>query len=157
MITRADYLHFVDLALDGMVSIVEGLGDDLANISSGVPGTPTPYALLTHCLGVVDAWAGGFVAGRPIDRDRPSEFIATGRVDDLVQRTALVRGRLHADVRGCDPAAPLLIEPPAEWVDGGPEFSSQGAALLHVYEELAQHHGQMEIIRDVIRLNASSN
>jgi len=27
---------------------------------------------------------------------------------------------------------------------------TQGAVLIHVYEELAQHHGQMEITRDVL-------
>ncbi|MCA0337442.1 MAG: DUF664 domain-containing protein [Actinobacteria bacterium] len=27
---------------------------------------------------------------------------------------------------------------------------SQGAVLLHVHEELAQHLGQMEVIRDVL-------
>jgi hypothetical protein len=27
---------------------------------------------------------------------------------------------------------------------------TQGAALLHAYEELAQHHGQMEITRDML-------
>jgi len=27
---------------------------------------------------------------------------------------------------------------------------TQGAALQHVFEELAQHHGQMESIRDVL-------
>jgi hypothetical protein len=28
---------------------------------------------------------------------------------------------------------------------------TQGEVLLHVYEELAQHRGQMEITRDVLR------
>ena len=34
----------------------------------------------------------------------------------------------------------------------GPDRTlNQGAALLHVYEELSQHYGQMEITRDVLR------
>ena len=32
---------------------------------------------------------------------------------------------------------------------------SKGAALLHAYEELDQHHGQLELTRDVLR-NAAS-
>ncbi|PRY61285.1 uncharacterized protein DUF664 [Knoellia remsis] len=28
-------------------------------------------------------------------------------------------------------------------------YETQGAVLLHVYEELAQHLGQLEVIRDV--------
>ncbi len=33
----------------------------------------------------------------------------------------------------------------------------QGGALFHVYEELAQHHGQMEIIRDCILAGVPAN
>jgi hypothetical protein len=32
----------------------------------------------------------------------------------------------------------------------GCEGWTQGAALLHTYEELAQHRGQMEITRDIV-------
>jgi hypothetical protein len=28
---------------------------------------------------------------------------------------------------------------------------TQGGALIHIYEELAQHRGQMELTRDVVR------
>ena len=31
--------------------------------------------------------------------------------------------------------------------------TTQGAVLLHIYEELAQHHGQMEITWDVLRVD----
>ena len=147
MITTDDYLYFTDRAFDGLTGIVAGLGDDLANRRPDLPGANTPYALLTHCLGVVSFWAGGLVAGRHVDRDRAAEFTSSGPVRPLLDEAAAVRVRFAADVRAAVPDAPLRAVPPPDFL--GPDRDlTQGAALLHVYEELAQHHGQMEVLRD---------
>jgi hypothetical protein len=53
-------------------------------------------------------------------------------------------------VAAATPAAPLRSEPPADYLATKPDLT-QGAALLHVLEELAQHHGQLEITRDALR------
>ena len=150
MLTRDDWFFFVDDALDGMIAIVEDLGDELANTRPDLPGANSPYALLTHCLGVVEWWAGHLVAGRPVQRDRDSEFRATGSVADLVTRARAVRARLADDVAAADPSAPLR-NPGDPEDDHLPFNQRQGAALLHVFEELAQHRGQMELTRDVLR------
>ncbi len=42
MISTQDYLYFVDQALDGMVEIITGLGDDLANRRPDLPGANSP-------------------------------------------------------------------------------------------------------------------
>lgn len=149
MISDEDFLWFVDEALDGMVALVRDLGDDLANRRPDLPGANSPYALLTHCLGVMAWWSGHVVAGRHVERDRASEFTATGRVDELVARAREARDRFAADVLASDPFAAVarpLDGPDAEL----PLSKRQGAALFHVYEELAQHRGQMEVIRDAI-------
>jgi bifunctional pyridoxal-dependent enzyme with beta-cystathionase and maltose regulon repressor activities/uncharacterized damage-inducible protein DinB len=147
MLSRDDYLYFADRALDGMAGIVAALGDDRANRRPS--GQNSPYALLTHCLGVVEAWAGGLVAGRPVERDRAAEFTASGPVAPLLERCAKVRAAFHADVLAARPAEPLRSTPPRDFDGPGRELT-QGAALQHVYEELAQHHGQMEVLRDQI-------
>lgn len=152
MLSSDDYLYFADRALDGMVRIVTDLGDEWAN-SPAYAEANTPYALLHHCLAVVETWVGGFVRGRPVDRDRESEFTARGPVHDLATRTQEVRRQMHADVTAAEPHAPLLQEPPAEFL-GPPRAMTQGAALQHVFEELAQHHGQMESLRDVLVLSS---
>ena len=49
---------------------------------------------VNHCIGVVDYWAGSFIAGQRIPRDRDSEFTATGRVDELLERLTALQQRL---------------------------------------------------------------
>ncbi|MEH1016248.1 DUF664 domain-containing protein [Micromonospora sp. CPCC 206060] len=149
MITDDDYLYFAYRALDGMVDIVAGLGDELANQRPPVPGANSPYTLLDHCLGVISYWAGALVAGRTVSRDRDAEFHSHGPVRPLVDRAAVVRAQLAADVGRATFGARLHGTPPSDFLGPDRELT-QGAALLHVYEELAQHHGQMEILRDAI-------
>lgn len=149
MITLDDYLFFVDEALDGMVAIVGELGDELANLRPDLPGANSPFVILTHCLGVMEYWAGHVVAGRADQRDRDAEFRATGAVADLVERTRRARRQLGADLADADPFAPPR-HPPDRRDAELPLARSQGGALLHVYEELAQHRGQMELTRDVL-------
>ena len=156
MITREDYLHFALGALRGMSSIVSELGDDLANRRPDLPGANSPYALLNHCLGVVDYWSGDLIAGRPgPQRDRTGEFTAHGPVAPLLRRTAEVTERYRENVATADPRKPLHDTPPPEF-QGPDRELDQGAALLHVYEELAQHRGQMEILRDCILVQAAT-
>jgi hypothetical protein len=145
MIDVDDYLYFVDEALEGMVAMVTELGDDLANRRLDVPGSNSPYA-----LGVMEYWGGAMVAGRTIERDRDAEFRAGGPVADLVRRTRLARRQLDADLAGLEPLAPPRGTPEPEDADL-PLGRTQGGVLIHVYEELAQHRGQMEVTRDVLR------
>ena len=149
MVSVDDFLWFVDEALDGMVAIVTELGDDLANRRLDLPGANSAYAVLTHCFGVIEYWVGHVVAGRRIERDRDAEFLASGSVADLVERVSRTRRQLAADLAQLDPSAP-----PRGTTDpddaGLPFVTTQGGAVFHVYEELAQHRGQMEVCRDVL-------
>jgi hypothetical protein len=149
MISGDDYLSFVDEALDGMIAMVAELGDERVNRRPDVPGSNSPYALLTHCLGVMEYWGGYIVAGRSIRRDRDAEFRAAGEVADLVERARRARRQLAVDVATAEPgAAPRGIPLPED--AGLPLARTQGGALIHLYEELAQHRGQMEGCRDVL-------
>lgn len=149
MISVEDFLWFVDEALDGMVEVVESLGDELANRRPDLPGANSPYAVLAHCLGVMEYWGGELVAGRSIARDRDAEFRARGPVADLVARARRARQQLEADLAGVEP-----FDPPRGTPHAGdaalPLGRTRGGALLHLYEELAQHRGQMEVTRDVL-------
>jgi hypothetical protein len=145
----ADYLWFADRALSQMVDIVETLGDELANRRPPLAGANSAFVILTHCLGVMEYWAGGTVAGRSYRRDRPAEFAASGDVATLVRQAEEARRRLHDDLSSFDPTATpanVLRDPD----DPVPYTEAKGAVLLHITEELYQHLGQMELTRDLV-------
>ena len=147
MIDTRTYLRFCDEALDAMDEIVRDLGDELANQRPALPGANSPVQILTHCLGVMAWWAGQVNLGREVERDRAAEFEAVSRVADLAEAVAVARSRFHQDVEAAAPQ-----ESPARPDHAGDHgYATQGAVLLHVYEELSQHRGQLEITRDVLR------
>lgn len=142
-------LGYVDHAVDKLAGIVTSLGDDLANQRPDLPGANSPYAILTHCLGVMAYWGGHVVAGRDVPRDRAAEFTAAGRVADLVAAAQQAKLQFRADALTADPPAPPR-RPPARRRPDVLEARSQGHALLHVVEELYQHLGQAELTRDLL-------
>ncbi len=141
---------YVDRAVEAMADIVGDLGDDLANTRPGLPGANSPYAILRHCLGVIEFWGGQVVAGRTVDRDRQAEFRASGAVAGLIADAQEAQRRFRADIVTADPKARSM----GDHLTTGPdelELTSQGHALLHIMEEVCQHLGQMEITRDLLR------
>jgi hypothetical protein len=146
MITVDEYLDYCDKALDGFVAIARQLGDRLVNERLDVPGSNTAYGVVTHCTGVMAWWARQTNLGVVVPRDRDAEFLATGTVDELVVALESARQRLHEDARAAEPGAVPAMPP-----DHGHDLTAtQGEVLLHVYEELAQHLGQLEVTRDVL-------
>ena len=147
-------VSYADRAVDRMTEIVTALGDDLANRKPALPGANSPYAILRHCLGVMEFWGGEVVAGREVIRDRAAEFRSHGPVADLAAAARKALDQFRADAATADFAAPPR---------GGTEhrktheleFTSQGHVLLHVLEEVTQHLGQMEISRDLLRAAGS--
>jgi Protein of unknown function (DUF664) len=148
-IAANDYLWFVDLALGQMSAVVEELGDELVNRRPPFRDTNSAYAILTHCIGVMEYWGGATVAERPVQRDRAAEFTASGDVAGLLRRTEHARRRLREDIVGLDAAAaPVGVQPDPD--DAVPYAETKGAVLVHILEELFQHLGQMELTRDAL-------
>lgn len=141
---------YVDKAIDDLTAIVIGLGDEAANRRPPLPGANSPYALLRHCLGVLEFWGGEVVAGREVRRDRDAEFRAAGPVAGLAAAAQEAKRRFRADIATADPAAPPRRTNP-DFCWDGLDVTSQGHALLHVMEEMCQHLGQAEISRDMLR------
>jgi hypothetical protein len=143
----------VDEALNQMMAILRELGDERANGRPELSGANSPFAILAHCLGVMEYWGGHLVGGRVIERDRAAEFAAAGPVEDLVRRTETARRQLERDMSGLDSQAAL-----PDVLSGkdaaAPYGRSKGAVLLHVLEELLQHVGQMEVTRDILLAGA---
>lgn len=144
------WLWYVDKALANLTGIVRELGDEAANRRPDLPGANSPYAILTHCCGVMTYWAGEVVANRQIERDRPAEFVATGPVAEVLALVERTRDQLGRDVSAVEwNAAPAGPMDPGD--SSVPPGASQGGILLHIYEELSQHLGQMEVTRDLLR------
>ena len=132
-----------------MVAILRQLGDETANRRPDLEGANSPYAILNHCLGVMEYWGGSMVAGRATERDRDAEFRAEGPVAELILRTADARRQLEADLSVAEPMAVPRNAPNPQDADL-PLGKTQGAVLLHIFEELTQHLGQMQLTRDVL-------
>jgi hypothetical protein len=141
---------YIDRAVGEMAGIVTDLGDELANTRPDLPGANSPYAILRHCLGVMEYWGGHVVAGRAVERDRAAEFRAAGPVADLAAAADEAGQRFRADLVTAEPGARPRGGHPTTRPDEL-ELTSQGHALLHVMEEVCQHLGQLEITRDLLR------
>ena len=155
-ISNEDFLMFIDRALDGMLRIVEELGEERANMRPDLPGANSPYAILTHCVGVCNYWIGTLLGRREIFRDRDEEFRASGTLIELRERVMELKANLLEDIKQMQGEKPMASAPNSRYNPlRGPDFGewTQGTALIHAYEELAQHHGQMELTRDVLMRN----
>ena len=144
-------VSYVDRTVGQMTEIVAELGDDLANRKPALPGANSPYAILRHCLGVMEFWGGEVVAGREIIRDRPAEFRAHGPVAGLAEAAGAALRQFRADAATAEFAGPPRGGAGHRRHPDELEFASQGHALLHVLEEVTQHLGQMELTRDLLR------
>ena len=147
-IAPEEFLPYINDALDGMVQIVETLGDERINLRpNNMANTNSPFVILTHCVGLTRYFVGAALAGRQVHRDRDAEFRAQGTVAEIRQAVRELQQQLQEDikhVRGDQPLAfPDAVRPPQRtW--------TQGRFVLQCYKELAQHHGHMELTRDVM-------
>ena len=134
---------------DEMTAAAAGLGDDLVNVVPGLPSANSAYQIVFHCCGMLEWWTRAAILGLDVDRDRDAEFVATGTVAQLTARVAEVRAQFLADLDRIDPSAPLSGDPSEEY-QGTPIGETSGGALMHVFEELAQHHGHLDLTRDLV-------
>lgn len=150
-----EFVSYINGALDGMVQIVEALGDERVNLRpNNMAQTNSPFAILTHCVGLTRYFIGSALAGRQVARDRDAEFRAHGSVAEIRQTVRELQQALAGDLaraQGDQPCAfpEAVREPHRTW--------TQGRFVLQCYKELAQHHGHMELTRDVILGHGPAN
>jgi uncharacterized damage-inducible protein DinB len=145
-----EYLYFLARAFTGMLDALGELDEDAINATPPVQGANSPFAIVHHCVEVADYWIGHVIAGRPTRRNRAAEFDATGSLDDLRRQIADVRRRLLDDLADADLAGSPRNSPDPGYE--GPEQSlTSTGVLLHVLEELAQHHGQVQLTCDLLQ------
>jgi len=140
----------VERHLDRMLAIAEDLGDDLVNVVPDLPGANSAYQIVFHSCGMLEWWTREAIQGHDVGRDRDAEFTATGDLAALRRRVTEVRGNLITDLEAIDLDGPLRGDPSAHYRETAIGRSTRGV-LMHVFEELAQHHGHLELTRDLVR------
>lgn len=133
--------------LDQYEALCRELGDQHVTARlDEVPGSNSAFALVTHVAGVMARWGRTVNRDLPVPRDRDAEFRASGTVQEALALLERARRDLVDDVRAARLGDPPVAPPP----DEPDAYPTQGAVLLHVHEELAQHLGQLEVTRDVL-------
>ena len=140
-------LPFLDKSLDDMLGIAITLGDVRVNQRPDLPDANSPYAILTHCIGVIRYWLGSILAGHPDTRDRDEEFLAKGTVAEIREAVQALKRQMQEDILRVQ--GDQLLGDPID-LHGSVQEHTQGDVLLHCLRELAQHHGQMELTRDIL-------
>ncbi|MEE2032536.1 DinB family protein [Rhodococcus chondri] len=152
--TEADevYQAVVAIADESLVhlrEILSRMSYEQANTVPALPGANSPYAIVTHCVGMTDYWGGSLIAGLRIPRDRDAEFDAHGDPQQLCDEVERLRRRLPEWVKIA------LTEGVRDRTATGTNRSDAQTAsptwmLVHIVRELSQHLGQLEITRDLL-------
>lgn len=147
-ITVDDFEVFCRRSFAGVLRVVDRLGDDLINERPSQIDVSSPYALVTHTLGACEWWVGHMVLGDESTRVRDHEFTASGTTASLHSNVAAWLDLL-GQRRDRIQTATTLADIPKTQVPLDGEWTV-GAALIHAYEELAQHLGHLEITADLL-------
>lgn len=145
-----DWWYFlVDRHLDPLLAIAEELGDDRVNAVPSLPGANSVYQMVFHCCSLLEWWTREVALGTAVGRDREAEFTARGTVADLTERVSAAKRHLRENLPALQANTALRGHAPERHADT-PIGRSVGGVLLHVFEELAQHHGHAELTRDLL-------
>ncbi len=149
MITVSDFELFCNRTLDGMGRVIAKLDDDQLNTETGLPGANTVFQLVFHATQACTYWVDHIVCGSRTDRDRDAEFRSSGTAEEAHAAITELRKLLTARSDMVATATELANTPRTVTPLGRPW--TVGAALIHAYEELAQHLGHAEITADLVR------
>jgi hypothetical protein len=143
-----DFVLFCERTIANMRTTLQLLDDETVNAQPSLPAPNSAYQLVTHALAACEWWTSHIICGHPSDRDRGAEFESTGTIADLHSQADAVVARLHELRPDLEAATELAHEArtsiplDADW--------TVGTALIHAYEELAQHLGHLEITADLV-------
>ena len=144
---------YMDHAFDGMHRVLDRLDDTTVNRRPHGPATNSVAALVTHCCELAPFWIEHVGLDRPTDRGRDAEFEAESDIDSLRQRIDETRSRCHEMVGTLDGTSTALYHPLRAHLPGGDR--SDPSIVLHVFEELFQHLGHMELTADAVTSSAA--
>lgn len=147
-LTAASIKHYLAVAFAGMERVLDRLDDTTVNTRPGQWGTNSVAGLVVHCCELTPSWFEVAGLGREGTRDREAEFAATATVAEL-------RSRIASTLQSLDPiiddfvAGPTALDHELRVFMPGDD-RSDGALVIHVFEELFIHLGHMEVTADAL-------
>jgi hypothetical protein len=141
------FWRLISSSLDRLVACLDGLGADELNWRPSAPAANSLYALAIHTLGNAEENILETLGGQAVGRDRETEFAASGdSFAGVAARWRELRERL-AQTPTDLPSGALEAEyphPRRGTVTGR-------AILIVVARHAAEHLGQAELTRDLLR------
>lgn len=144
----ASIKHYLRVAFAGMNRVLDRLDDNSVNVRPPDWGTNSVAGLIVHCCELAPSWFETAGLGRDGDRDRDGEFAATASIAEL-------RNRIEVALVRLDPIVDDFVTGPTAgdhelrvFLPG--DDRSDPALVLHVFEELFQHLGHMEVTADAV-------
>jgi DinB family protein len=142
-----DVLAIHRRVVDRLVEILDGLTEAELNWHPPAPETNSLFVLATHTIANTEDNILATLCGEPLRRERAAEFQAYGTTfEPLRQRWAFLRRRIEAALADLPPSA----------LDGMRQHPRRGPVtareiLLVVARHAAEHLGQAELTRDLMR------
>jgi hypothetical protein len=141
--TIKHYLHHVFGGIDG---VLDRLDDGTVNATPEPWGTNSVAGLVVHCCALAPSWFETPGIGRPSERDRDSEFTTTATIAELRSLIAGTLARLDPLVDEFCAGPTATDHEFRAFLPGGDH--SDASLVIHVFEELFQHLGHMEVTAD---------
>jgi hypothetical protein len=139
---------YVRQALTGMATALDRFDDESVNRRPHGDRTNSAAVLIVHACAAATYWLEHVGLGRPVERDRDSEFETTATVEDLRSLLAMTSARITALAIDLDTGPTTTGHERRESLHGGD--TSDGSLVLHVLEELFQHLGHLELTADAL-------
>jgi len=139
---------YVGQALAGMHRALDRFDDDTVNQRPHGDTTNSAAVLVTHACASAGYWFEHVGLGRPVARDRPSEFVATASVAELHALLDSTAERFHRSAIDLAAGPTAVDHEMRRGLWGGDR--SDAALVLHVLEELFQHLGHLELTADAL-------
>jgi hypothetical protein len=134
-----------------------GLTAEQLNWRPATGAATSAWAIVTHVVSATRVYALGFGCGRPVSRDRPAEFTASGNDPHvLLAAVQQLAEELDAALAALPPGEleRRTLPPPELWGTGQPHEISRREALVESIRHAALHLGELRLTRDLARRQA---
>jgi uncharacterized damage-inducible protein DinB len=140
------FAGFICRSIDRILACIDGLDEDAVHWRPPAEGANSLGALAAHTLANAEENLLGTLCGRPVSRDHEREFSGTESAAELRERWQRQRGQIEAA---------LAVLPPPE-LDRERTHPRRGPltgreVLIVVARHAAEHQGQAELTRDLLR------